>query len=33
MLSLGLGYWQIVGPLILVAVGVTILLKGFIRKR
>ena len=33
MLSIGLGYWQIVGPLILVAVGVTVLLKGFIRKR
>ncbi|MFL7790495.1 MAG: hypothetical protein AB8I69_00015 [Anaerolineae bacterium] len=33
LLSLGLGYWQIVGPLILVAVGAAILLRGFIHKR
>jgi hypothetical protein len=31
--SLGLGNWQLVGPLILVAIGVTILVRGFIRRR
>jgi hypothetical protein len=31
--SFGLGNWQIVGPLILVAIGVTILLRGLARRR
>lgn len=31
--SLGLGNWHIVGPLILIAVGVTILVRGFTRRR
>ncbi|MBN1977622.1 MAG: hypothetical protein JW918_09495 [Anaerolineae bacterium] len=31
--SLGLGNWQVVGPLILVAIGVTILFRGFTRRR
>jgi len=33
MLSIGIGYWEIVMPLILVAVGVSILLRGFTRRR
>jgi uncharacterized membrane protein len=33
MLALGLGHWEIVGPLILVAVGVSILVRGFTRRR
>ena len=33
MLSIGMGYWEIVGPLILVAVGVSILARGFTRRR
>ena len=33
LFSLGLGNWQVVGPLILVAIGVTILVRGFTRRR
>jgi hypothetical protein len=33
MLSIGIGYWEIVGPLILVAIGVSILVRGFTRRR
>jgi hypothetical protein len=33
MLSIGLGYWEIVGPLILITIGATTLLRGFIRRR
>jgi hypothetical protein len=33
MLSIGMGYWEIIGPLILIAIGATILLRGFIRRR
>jgi hypothetical protein len=33
MFSIGLGSWEIVWPLILIAIGVTILLRGFIRRR
>jgi hypothetical protein len=31
--SLGLGNWEIVGPLILIAIGVAILVRGFTRRR
>jgi hypothetical protein len=31
--ALGLGHWSIVGPLVLIAVGVSILLGGFLRRR
>jgi hypothetical protein len=31
--ALGLGHWSIVGPLVLIAVGVSILLGGFHRRR
>jgi hypothetical protein len=33
MLAIGLGYWEIAGPLILVAIGVSILVRGFTRRR
>jgi hypothetical protein len=33
MLAIGLGYWEIVVPLILIAIGAIILLRGFIRRR
>jgi uncharacterized membrane protein len=33
MLSIGMGNWEIVWPLILIAVGVSILLRGFTRRR
>ncbi|MBN1812615.1 MAG: hypothetical protein JXA14_12320 [Anaerolineae bacterium] len=33
MLSIGLGYLEIVGPLILVAIGASILVRGFTRRR
>jgi hypothetical protein len=33
MLSIGLGYWEIAGPLILVAIGVAVLLRGLTRRR
>jgi hypothetical protein len=33
MFSIGLGYWQVIGPLILIAIGVSVLLRGFTHRR